>query len=226
MYNKTWISALGWLLSVGGWFLWTLLLSAVYKHGGGWYLLYPIRDSFITHFGQNLLWWFSLFLTLAAVILFEIGVSSARKTFWPTDTDLFQELQKDRIIRERFEETIRREAEGGGEVEMGKEKEKEKNSSEAKREGEIQELLNRPRVMGGDGTAIMDDAEVVRSPVDIRTVDGMIESAGGSLKQRKFSMDTSAIAVQAGETIEMTPTRKPTRHSIDIAELLRRGSRS
>ncbi len=223
MHNKTWISALGWLLSVGGWFLWTLVLSALYKHGGGWYLLYPVADSFLQLFGKNPLWWLSLVLTLAAVILFEIGVSSLRKTFWPTDIDLFQELQKDKIIRERFEETIRRDDEGGGEVEMRKEK----LSIEARREGEIQELLNRPRVMG-DGPVSDANGEVVRSPVEVKAMGGMMRSGTGSLKQRKFSMDMSTMAAQAEETIETstTRTRSPTtRHSIDIAELLRRGSR-
>lgn len=135
MHNKTFVSALGWFLSIGGWCLWNLILSVLYKNGGP----YAVRDGFIQHFGRNLLWWLVLSLVLSAVILLELGVSSLRKTFFPTDTDVFQELQKDKIIMRRFQETAM-----GHEAEMGKEK---KTSMEIRREGEIQELLDRPRVM-------------------------------------------------------------------------------
>lgn len=95
---------------------------------------------------------------------------------------MFQELQKDKVIRRRFEETIKAEEEGG-EVEMGREK---KTSMEVRRESEIQELLDRPRVMNLDGTG-----NVVRSPVDID--DGTLLSRNGSgsrsLTRRKFSVD-------------------------------------
>jgi len=181
MHNKTFIPALGWFLSVGGWFLWNLVLSALYKPSST-YPLYPIYKSFIYYYGRNLLWWLLVLLTLAAVIVLELGVSSIRKTFWPTDTDVFQELQNDKVIRRRFEETIKAEEEGG-EVEMGKE---EKTSMELRRESEIQELLDRPRVMNLDGTG-----NVVRSPVDID--DGTLLSRNGSgsrsLTRRKFSVD-------------------------------------
>lgn len=145
MHNKTWVSALGWILSVGGWFFWTLVLAALYKPSKT-YLLYPIYRDFLDHYGRNLLWWLVLGLTLAALCLFEIGVSSVRKTFWPTDTEVFQELQKDPIIRQRFEDTVRNEEEGhANETEMGRDK---KGSEEERiREGEILELLKRPRVM-------------------------------------------------------------------------------
>ena len=216
MHNKTRISAAGWFISIGGWFLWTLFLSAVYKPGKN-YPLYPIKDGFLKFFGDDLLWWMVLALTLACLVLLEIGVSSIRKTFWPTDTDVFQVLQKDKIIRQRFEETIRAEQEGGSEVEMGREK----TSMEARREGEIQELLERPRVMGGAIT----DTDVVRSPVELNET-GVIRSAsGGHLTRRKFSSDGYG---QRGGTMEefelasRSSVLPKTRHSVDVAELLGR----
>jgi len=204
MHNKTYVSAIGWFLSVGGWFLWTLVLSAIFKPTKT-YPLYPIYQDFLTVYGRNLAWWLVLFLTLAALILFELGVSSIRKTFWPTDTDVFQELQKDPIIRKRFEETVQNEKEGNvNEVEMGREK---KTSSELQREGEIQDLLDRPRVM--DGVGAIGDGEPVAS--------GGIKSASGSLHRRRVSTDINAM------DIEMSPRTKSVpkfRHSVDIAEVL------
>lgn len=217
MHNKTWISALGWFLSIGGWFLWTVFLSVVFKPGK-MYPLYAIKDGFIKFFGRDLLWWVVLLLTLTSVTLLEIGVSSVRKSFWPTETDIFQELQKDKVIRERFEETLRVEAEGGGEVQMGKEK----TSMDARREGEIQELLDRPRYMAEGLT----DAEVMRSPVEM-TEGGVSRSASGShLTRRKFSTDGNGNRGGV-EEFEMLPrsSAPQTRHSIDIAEVLGRSSR-
>jgi phospholipid-translocating ATPase len=195
MHNKTYVSAIGWFLSVAGWFLWTAVLSAIFKPNKT-FPLYPIYHDFLDHYGRNFTWWLVLFLTLAALTLFELGVSSIRKTFWPTDTDVFQELQKDSIIKARFEETVKRDAGAVGTVEavMGREN-SQKTSNEMLREGEIQELLDRPRVMAGAG---------------------MSRRASGSLHRRKISTDINA-------DIEMSPgsPSKPTfRHSVDIAEIL------
>jgi phospholipid-translocating ATPase len=218
MHNKTFLSALGWLLPVGGWFLWTLILSGLFKPTKT-YPLYPIYRSFIDGFGGDFLWWLVIFLTLTSLILFEIGISGIRKSFWPTDTDVFQELQKDKPIRDRFEETIRREAEGSvTEIEMGREV---KSSMEARREDEIQKLLDRPRVMNIVG------AEVVHSPVEMNEFvsAGVSRSASGHLKKRKFSVDTSlespADSGQIGIGARSSVLPK-TRHSVDVAELLGR----
>jgi phospholipid-translocating ATPase len=215
MHNKTVMSAVGWILSIGGWFLWTLLLSIVYKPGKT-YPLYPIKDGFLKFFGHDLLWWMVLALTLASLVLLEIGVSSVRKAFWPTNTDVFQELQKDKVIRQRFEETVRAEQEGGGEVEMGK-----KTSMEARREGEIQELLDRPRFMAGGIT----DAEVVRSPVEMNESSVVRSASGSHLTRRKFSTDGYGGRGGPTDEFELAPRNSippKTRHSVDIAEVLGR----
>jgi len=102
------------------------------------------RD-FLDHYGKNLLWWLVLSLTLAVLCLFELGVSSIRKTFWPTDTEVFQELQKDPIIRQRFEDTVRDEKDDHAAM---------VKAEREQREGEILEILNRPRVMDGAATII------------------------------------------------------------------------
>jgi len=212
MHNKTYMSAIGWLISIGGWFLWTLFLSAVYKPGK-MYPLYPIKDGFIKFFGHDLLWWIVLTISISCLILLEIGVSSVRKAFWPTDTDVFQALQKDKFIKQRFEETVRAEQEG----EMAKGK----TSMEARREGEIQALLDRPRVM--DGT--LTDVGVVRSPVDMNESSVFRSASGNHLTRRKFSTDGHGGRGGVSEEYEMTargsvPPR--TRHSVDVAELLGR----
>lgn len=224
MHNKTLTSLVGWLLSVGGWFLWTIVLSGLFKPSKT-YLLYPIKGGFLYEFGNNLLWWLTLFLTLASLIVMELGASSIRKSFWPTETDLFQELQKDPQIRKRFEDRLKNEAEG----EPTLQKDQIKSSMEAdlqlQREGEIQELLERRRVMP--------DAEVVRSPIDLdgsgdsgfRSLNGSVlrSSSGGNLTRRKFSVERSAgFDVEEFELQSRMTTSPATksRHSVDVAEVL------
>ncbi|KAG9239039.1 putative phospholipid-transporting ATPase [Amylocarpus encephaloides] len=208
MHNKTLIPALGWFISVGGWFMWNILLSFAFKPTSSkTYPLYPVANGFLTRFGRNILWWLVVLLTLGCVVLLELGVSSIRKTFWPTDTDIFQELQKDNIIRRRFEETVRLEEEGDRvEVEV----EREKTSLD--REGEIQDLLDERR------REILDaDGEILKSPTDAEVNPPRMSS--GNLTRRKFSTDTA----MHNEEIELsTRTNPSTRHPVDIAEVLGR----
>lgn len=212
MHNKTYMAAAGWIISVGGWWVWTLALSAgVPPEGKKNIIPYPVKNNFIHGYGADLQWWLAIFITLTSFIVFELAVSSIRKTWWPTDTDTFQVLQKDPIIRQRFEETIRHDEEGKASVEMGRKVGK--SSVDVQREGEIQELLDRPRVMDG-----AKQGEVVKSDVDVNVT----RSASGHLTRRKFSVDVA----RSEEHIEMTSPRSTvlpkTRHSVDIAEILGR----
>ncbi|PQE14683.1 hypothetical protein CJF31_00007657 [Rutstroemia sp. NJR-2017a BVV2] len=171
MHSKTYITAIGYFLSVGGWFMWNLLLSALYSAKS---LTYNVHDGFIHHFGQNALWWCTLLIILAAVFLFELGVSSVRKTFWGTDIEVWQELQKDAGVRKRLKMAV----EGEGDGELGSEEGKAKNSGEihwdTDREREILELLDRPRVMHGDGHE--QDANITKT--HLRNRKGSVVSEG------------------------------------------------
>lgn len=148
-------------------------------------------------------------------------MSSIRKSFWPTETDLFQELQKDPLIRKRFEERLKWEADGG--LEMGNKEQELKEQRE--REGEIQELLERRRVLLSDDG----NGEVVRSPVEVEDLrSGVVRSpSGGNLVRRKFSVERRSVGFEDREEFEMGSrmTTRPgpkTRHSVDIAEVLGR----
>lgn len=178
--------------------MWTAILSLIFKPNKT-YPLYPMYKDFTSHYGRNFAWWLVLFLTLATLTLFELGVSSVRKAFWPTDTDVFQELQKDPLIYARFEDTVRREREGGASVEMGREAEG-KTSDEMQREGEIQDLLDRPRVMP--------------------TQAGLGESRRGSLHRRKISTEVEDLDLEMASLQPRSPQKREFRASVDMAEVL------
>ncbi|KAK2799531.1 hypothetical protein FQN51_006845 [Onygenales sp. PD_10] len=133
--------AISLFLSIGGWFLWNMILSRRYKFDP----IYNVRDNFLTRTGQNLLWWTILLLAVSAVILFEVAVTTTRIALFPTDVDFFQEYEQDIEIRKRFEEAA------ASELQQGWDRGTKKSSLElarqasidAERELQVQELLDR-----------------------------------------------------------------------------------
>jgi phospholipid-translocating ATPase len=142
-------------LSIGGWFLWNIILSAIYPTKNK---IYTVKHGFFDHFGKNILWWLTLVLIVLSVVLFELGVASLRAAWFPTDVDIFQELERDIEVRKRFEEASALELQQGwdrgakkGSLDVEREKEKDRVEQE-KREGAVRELLeNRPG--GAEGGA-------------------------------------------------------------------------
>lgn len=91
LHNKTLVTFVGFFISITGWFLWNLFLSAIYRRKIG---PYSVRGGFIHRFGRTPTWWLTLVMVLAMVVVFELAVSAMRRIFWPQDQDLMQEVEK------------------------------------------------------------------------------------------------------------------------------------
>ena len=100
MHNKSIVAGLSVFLSTGAAFLWNIVLAAVYPPTS----FYKARGGFFTGFGQNPTWWMTLVFIVVCVYVLEFSVGAFRKAFFPTDTDVFQELERDQAYKERFEE--------------------------------------------------------------------------------------------------------------------------
>lgn len=191
-HNKTYLTALAYIITVAGWFVWQLFLSGVPLAAKKSHFLYPMKDDFIYGFGKDGLWWLVLIFMIACLVVFELGIRSVRKAFWPSDTDLFQQLQNDPVVRKRFEEVVRREKEGEGLEGLGMEEGEMERSKELQelKEAEIEALLGRPRVMSHGAHLHDADAQVVRSPVEVEaaTFSGLGRK-GSLLTRRKVSVD-------------------------------------
>ena len=111
LHNRTIISFLGLFISVSGWFVWNIFLSAIYRMQPGPYL---VRHSFVKNFGRNSVWWFTGIAALAAVLMLEVWVGSARRMFWPTDHDLMQEIEHYQGVLDVMKEHAAERGEGGG----------------------------------------------------------------------------------------------------------------
>ncbi|KAF9874871.1 phospholipid-translocating P-type ATPase [Colletotrichum karsti] len=92
MENKTLIILAGFLISVGGWFLWNIILSAAYPHE---HRIYLVRHAFLDNFGHTLNFWAVVFVTLSAVVIFELLLNAIRRVYMPQDVDFMQRLERD-----------------------------------------------------------------------------------------------------------------------------------
>jgi phospholipid-translocating ATPase len=101
MHNKSIAAVAGILLSVGGVFLWNILLAAMYPKAAP---IYFVNHAWFWGFGRNPVWWLTLMLIVVCVVALELAVSSLRAAYFTRDVDIFQELERDPNIKARFEE--------------------------------------------------------------------------------------------------------------------------
>ncbi len=81
MHNKSIVAAISLFCSIGGWWLWNIVLSATYTNN----VIYNVRGGFLDRFGRNILWWLTLLFIVLTCNVFEFAVASIRGAFWPTD---------------------------------------------------------------------------------------------------------------------------------------------
>lgn len=149
IHYKTVVSAIVLVVSIGGWFLWNIILSTRYNDAKSGKSIYDVRGNFLTRIGRSLNFWAVLFLIVASVLLFETTVTLFRQYFFPTDVDIFQRLEKDPAIKRRFEEAAASELQQGWDRESSKIKSSleiaRDEEEQLAREREVNEYLNRPR---------------------------------------------------------------------------------
>jgi phospholipid-translocating ATPase len=160
-HNHSITTVIACVLSIGGWFLWNIILSSVYSDN----VIYYVRHSFLERFGRNILWWLVVVLAVAAVLLFEIVVRTTKAAWKPTDVEVFQVLEKDPDVRRRFEESsvgwlhqgweepsLRADQAFGSDA---------AKTEQQKREEEVGELLARPRVMKIGKNGVEEQEEIL-----------------------------------------------------------------
>ncbi|KAF7187235.1 putative phospholipid-transporting ATPase DNF3 [Pseudocercospora fuligena] len=141
---KSYMAAVAVIASVGGWFLWNIILSALYAPN----LKYNVKLGLFSRFGKSGLWWLTLLISIVACCLLEIGARALKCAFMPTDTETFQTLEQDLDVRKRFEEASAPWMQQGWNHGIKKSSlELERQAEQEKREFEVEQLLSRPRTM-------------------------------------------------------------------------------
>jgi phospholipid-translocating ATPase len=150
------------VLSIGGWFLWNIILSSLYNPESK---IYYVRDTFLRGFGASWNWWLALVLILLAVMVFEVSVKSAVAAWWTSDVHVFQALEKDHGCKTRFEEAAAAELQMGWDRDRDRkrsaEEEGDAGQEERRREGEMEEMI-RNRVERVGSVAVQDGGDVNR----------------------------------------------------------------
>ncbi|KAK6384456.1 drs2 neo1 protein [Exophiala oligosperma] len=202
LHNKSAAAALAIFLSVGGWWLWNLILGVIYPQD----VIYSVNHGFLNRFGRNLLWWLTLLLVILSICLLEIIIKTIKVAIWPSDVDTFQRLEQDREVRKRFEEAA------ADLLQQGWDRGTKKSSLElardeaeqAEREAQVQALLDRPRDMNRR-------KPFVREVSSTSTTQVVVKSGGNQVLQKGAEGG-------GGREMEETP-----RKSLDIGELFSKG---
>ncbi|OJJ64446.1 hypothetical protein ASPSYDRAFT_84458 [Aspergillus sydowii CBS 593.65] len=217
VHNKTYLSLAVFIISVGGWFLWNMILSRQYdmKSGDG---IYHVRSNFLLHSGHDLAFWVVLLVTVTAVLIFEISVCSLRANLFPADVDVFQEYEKDLDIRKRFEEAAASELQQGwdhGKKKSSLEVAREEAEMEA-REKQVAELLARPRVMSDANKNDSSRGVYVESTSVSASASASASAFGGSTREQDQ-------AVLSDGTTQSNQGGAGRRRSVEIHELFNKG---
>lgn len=111
------------VITVGGWWLWNIFLSLAYDPYNR--IPFSVRRGFLEHFGKDGSWWCSLIVAVALLAIAELGPPIYRRLvqsqtarrylvrfrLWDAlaidddaDVGLWQEMEKDLLIRQRLRE--------------------------------------------------------------------------------------------------------------------------
>jgi phospholipid-translocating ATPase len=195
LHNKSIAAVIAIVLSVGGWYLWNILLAIIYHDN----VIYNVKYGIFQRFGRNLLWWLTLIVVVVLFAVFEMAISTIRSSIFPTDVDVFQGYEQDREVRKHFEEAA------AGYLQEGWDRGTKKSSlklareaaEEAEREQHIEDLLKRPRTMTNERADVSQMRKRNSWPVE------------ENVEMAKFRCD---------QETETAPKK-----SLDVAELFSRG---
>lgn len=101
LHTKTIITFGGFIISVGAWFIWMLILAVVYNRGNS---IYIVRGAFLHNFGRQLVWWATALIALMTITVIELAVQALRRVYWPTDQDLMQRIEQDQEALKAMED--------------------------------------------------------------------------------------------------------------------------
>ena len=199
--NKTYTCAIELVISIAGWFMWNIILSAVYVNNS----IYDVKNGLLDRWGRNPLWWLCLLLILISVWVFEFAAKCLRICWKESDVDVFQALENDKICWQRLQVAAKGSLDFSDNLRMSDLEGTRTAEEQAQREGEVQELLDQPRIMNYESHH--DGVGLRRRHSDHERRTGEIELEElGTIKEHK------------GKGVDRNPRR-----SVDVSDMLRKG---
>lgn len=99
MKNRNWIAFTSVLLSSGGWLVWCCALPILNPTDG----IYDVAYGLYYHFGKDVTFWCTCFALVVLPVVIDIVYQTLKRTLWPTDSDIFAELEKKSTVRKKLE---------------------------------------------------------------------------------------------------------------------------
>lgn len=101
MQNRQWLAFAAFIISVGGYGLWNVLIMFLYrsKESPIFFVAYGLLI-----WGKDQSWWAGLLILITIPLLFDIFYKILKFMFYPSDTDQFKLFERDIGIRRIFEE--------------------------------------------------------------------------------------------------------------------------
>ena len=229
LHNKSITCAIAMFISIGGWFLWNIILSFTYADNK----IYDVKDGLLQRWGRNSLWWLVLIVIVVAVWAWEVAVKVFKRSWLATDADVFRELEKDEGVRRRFEEGARlglgpsraeKDSPEQQEIEQNSQERTEEENEE--REREVQEILDKPRTSTGAAVRRRQRSEPDASYVQQEPETNDHNSDAKNIYTETNNDDDDDNGKGKAKTIDggKSPTSATTkRRSLDVQEMLRRG---
>ncbi|CCF56784.1 hypothetical protein KAFR_0B04880 [Kazachstania africana CBS 2517] len=99
MRNRNWLALASVILSCGGWLVWCCALPVI-NHSDQ---IYDVPYGFLHHFGRDITFWCSCLALAVLPTTLDIVFKTFKKLLWPSDSDIFSELEQRSNIRKKLE---------------------------------------------------------------------------------------------------------------------------
>lgn len=98
-HNRNWLAFASVAISCLGWLLWCCLLPRVRKNDP----IYDVEDGLYQYFGDDITFYCSILVLTVLPVMIDIIYKTVKVMIWPTDTDIFAQLEKKSGIRKKLE---------------------------------------------------------------------------------------------------------------------------
>ncbi|EJS44206.1 dnf3p [Saccharomyces arboricola H-6] len=99
MHNRNWLAFTSVVLSFGGWLVWCCALPILNKTDQ----IYDVAYGFYNQFGKDITFWCTSLVLALLPITLDIVYKTFKVMMWPSDSDIFAELEQKNDIRKKLE---------------------------------------------------------------------------------------------------------------------------
>ncbi|AMD21714.1 HFL142Wp [Eremothecium sinecaudum] len=100
MNSRTWLAFGSVFISIIAWFLWCSMLPKIYRQN---FSTYDVKDMLYHTIPKDYTFWLTIVIAVALPLILNIVFLTLRTMLWPTDSNIFYELEHQDAIRKKLE---------------------------------------------------------------------------------------------------------------------------